>query len=213
MNALRSWSFRRVLLLSAAWILLCLVVVAALVLFQFSSYFMESRSAGSAGMASVSLGISDLALTVPVVPPIILTFMWAIARWLGRSRQTMGQGREAPDSPCRPSRRRGDRLSSPGFDSFDRSGLLSAGPGRRMELRTDAGHLLEGHERRGGVLRRHGTHRRRTGGVGLLDSSRRRSAGWRVRVCQRRGGQAVEAHLRSGLSMPCVLMRKLLTAV
>jgi hypothetical protein len=86
MHALRHWSFKRVLLLSAAWILLCLLVAAALVLFQFSGSLVESRSAG---MASVSFGISELALAVPVMPPIILIFTWIIVRWLGRSKQTV----------------------------------------------------------------------------------------------------------------------------
>ena len=89
MHGLRHWSFKKVLLLSAAWILLCLVAVAALVLFQFSGPFIDSRSAGSAGMASVSVGISELLLALPLVPPIILMFIWAIARWLGGSRQTV----------------------------------------------------------------------------------------------------------------------------
>jgi hypothetical protein len=89
MHALRHWSFKKVLLLSAAWILLCLLVVAALVLLQFSGSFIEARSAGSAGMASVSFGISELALAIPVVPPIALMFMWTIVRRRGRSRPTV----------------------------------------------------------------------------------------------------------------------------
>jgi len=89
MSALRHWSFKRVLLLSGAWILLCLLVVAALVLFQFSGSFVESRGAGSAGMAAVSVGINELVLALPVVPPIVLILAWAIARRLRGSRRTV----------------------------------------------------------------------------------------------------------------------------
>jgi hypothetical protein len=86
MHALRQWSFKRVLLLSGAWILLWVLVAAAWVLFQFRGFFMES---GSAGIASVSFGINELVLALPVVPPIVLIVIWAIARWLGRSQQTV----------------------------------------------------------------------------------------------------------------------------
>ena len=81
MHALRRWSFKRVLLLSGAWILLCLLTVAGWVLFQLRGLFIED--AGSPGVASASFGINELGLAIPVVPPIILIVMWIMARRLG----------------------------------------------------------------------------------------------------------------------------------
>ena len=80
MQALRHWSFARVLLVSGAWILLCLLVVVAWVLFQLRGLL--TASSGSAGIGAVSVGINGLILAIPVVPPIILNLAWLIARWL-----------------------------------------------------------------------------------------------------------------------------------
>jgi hypothetical protein len=82
MHALRHLPFKRVLLLSGAWILLCVLVVAGWVLFQLRGIFIQD--AGSVGVASASVGINELGLAIPVVPPIILIVMWIMARRLGR---------------------------------------------------------------------------------------------------------------------------------
>jgi hypothetical protein len=80
MQTLRYLSFARVLLVSGAWILCCLVVAAAWALFQLRGLF--TRFSGSAGVGAVSVGFSDLILAIPVAPPILLILAWLIARWL-----------------------------------------------------------------------------------------------------------------------------------
>jgi hypothetical protein len=80
MQGLRYWSFARVLLVSGAWVLFCLIAAAAWVLFQLRDLF--TASSGSAGIGAVSVGFSELILAIPVVPPILLILAWLIARWL-----------------------------------------------------------------------------------------------------------------------------------
>jgi hypothetical protein len=80
MQTLRYWSFGRVLLVSGAWILLCLLVAGAWALFQLRGLF--TASSGSAGIGAVSVGFSELILAIPVVPPILLILAWLLARWL-----------------------------------------------------------------------------------------------------------------------------------
>jgi hypothetical protein len=83
MQTLRYWSFARVLLVSGAWILLCLFVAAAWAasaLFQLRGLF--TASSGSAGIGAVSVGFSEATLAIPVVPPILLILAWLIARRL-----------------------------------------------------------------------------------------------------------------------------------
>jgi hypothetical protein len=65
---------------SGAWILLCLVVAGAYVLFQLRGLF--TPSSGSAGIGAVSFGFSELILAIPVLPPIVLIVTWRIARGL-----------------------------------------------------------------------------------------------------------------------------------
>jgi hypothetical protein len=74
----RSWSLWRVLLLSVAWVVLCVLAVVAWVALQFSGQMIESS--GSAGVGAVAVGISELVLAIPVVPPIILFVAWLVAR-------------------------------------------------------------------------------------------------------------------------------------
>jgi hypothetical protein len=72
MQALQSWSFAKVLLVSGAWILLCVLLAAAYVLFQFRGA--SAASAASTGIGAVSVGFSfnALLLTIPLLPPIVL---------------------------------------------------------------------------------------------------------------------------------------------
>jgi hypothetical protein len=79
-QTLRNWSFAKVLLVSGAWILLCLFVAAAWVLFPVAWLF--TASSGSAGIGAVSVGFSELVLAIPVVPPILLILARLIARCL-----------------------------------------------------------------------------------------------------------------------------------
>jgi hypothetical protein len=75
---LQNWSFARVLLVSVAWILLTLALVAA---FLFIQLYRPSQSTGSGGIGAVSFGIN--ALLAPLVlfgPPIGLTVIWFFLR-------------------------------------------------------------------------------------------------------------------------------------
>ena len=78
---LRSWSLARVLLISGAWILACLLLSLLIVA---SSFFFLLRSEGSAGVGAVSFGINDLLLiavvAVLIVPPITLIVSWLVIR-------------------------------------------------------------------------------------------------------------------------------------
>jgi hypothetical protein len=78
MTALRSWSFGKVLLVSAAWVVFCVVSIVAWIVFQLSAPVLGSS--GSAGVGAVSVGISELILAIPVVPPIVLFLAWLVAR-------------------------------------------------------------------------------------------------------------------------------------
>ena len=77
-KALRDWSFARVLLVSVAWILLCVLVAVAYLLLQFRELL--GPSTGSAGIGAVSFGVNVLTLAIPLLPPIVLFIAWLIAR-------------------------------------------------------------------------------------------------------------------------------------
>ena len=66
------------MLVSGAWILVCIVAVAAWVLFQFRSVQVTS---GSAGIGAVSFSINVLLLLIPFAPPLVLIAAWLVARW------------------------------------------------------------------------------------------------------------------------------------
>jgi hypothetical protein len=78
MHALQSWSLARVLLLSGAWILLCLVAAVAWLAVRLGIF--SAASAGSGGIGAVSIGINVL-LAILVGPPIMLIVLWLVARW------------------------------------------------------------------------------------------------------------------------------------
>ena len=80
MTALRDWSFARVLLVSGAWVVLCLLLVLAWFLFQFRGIF--RASGGSGGIGAVSIGLNVLMLAIPLGPPIVLMLAWLLARWV-----------------------------------------------------------------------------------------------------------------------------------
>jgi hypothetical protein len=77
---LRSWPFSNVLVASALWVVLTVVLVAACIYIQFH----RLTSAGSAGVGavSVSAGIGELvvAFLVLFAPPIVLALIWFFAR-------------------------------------------------------------------------------------------------------------------------------------
>jgi len=78
---LQSWSFARVLLASAAWILGWLLLSLAVVV---GAFLLQLRSAGSAGVGAVSFGISEglilVMLAVLLAPPATLIVSWLIIR-------------------------------------------------------------------------------------------------------------------------------------
>ena len=78
MTALRSWSFTRVLLVSVAWIIVSVLAFVAWIVFQLRGPLIGLS--GSGGVGAVSVGINELILAIPVVPPILLVLAWLIAR-------------------------------------------------------------------------------------------------------------------------------------
>lgn len=78
MQAIHSWPFARVLLLSAAWVVLCVLVAAAWIAFELGVF--SAASSGGAGIGAVSIGINALVLAIPVGPPIALIAVWLVAR-------------------------------------------------------------------------------------------------------------------------------------
>jgi hypothetical protein len=79
MQALRTWSFVKLLMVSGGWILVCLLAAVAWFLFQFRD-LLTASSSGSGGIGAVSFGVSGLALLIPFGPPIALVAAWLIAR-------------------------------------------------------------------------------------------------------------------------------------
>ena len=78
MRALRNWSFAKVSLVAAGWILACVMAIVAWIFFQIRGAF--EASSGSGGIGAVSFGFNVLVLAVPFVPPAILIVAWLAAR-------------------------------------------------------------------------------------------------------------------------------------
>ena len=81
LQTLQQWSFVRVLLFSAGWVVLCVLATVAWLLFQFRG-LVSASSPGSGGIGAVSRGFSELSLLVLVFPPVALVGAWLAARWL-----------------------------------------------------------------------------------------------------------------------------------
>ena len=79
MQALRLWSFWRVVLVSAGWIFMCALLAGAWLVFQFRGIWAASSS-GSGGIGAVSVGLNVMTLAIPLGPPIVLILAWLIAR-------------------------------------------------------------------------------------------------------------------------------------
>jgi hypothetical protein len=79
MQALRLWPFVRVLLVSVGWILFCVLLPSAWLLFQFRGVS-DSSSAGSGGIGAGSFSVNVFMLLIPLGPPIVLFVAWLIAR-------------------------------------------------------------------------------------------------------------------------------------
>jgi hypothetical protein len=78
MQSLRTWSPVRVLLVSGAWILVCILAAVAWLLFQFRSVQVSS---GTAGIGAISFSINVFLLLIPFAPPVVLIVAWFVARW------------------------------------------------------------------------------------------------------------------------------------
>jgi hypothetical protein len=79
MQALRDWSFARVVLVSLAWVG-GVLLLAALWLWWYFRPTVEPGS-GSAGIGAVSFGINVFVLLIPVGPPIALFLIWLVTKW------------------------------------------------------------------------------------------------------------------------------------
>jgi hypothetical protein len=77
MQALRYWSFGKVLLAGMAWFLLSVVVMAGWLFFQASGFF---ESGEGAGVGGVFFAINTAALAIPFIPPMVLIAAWLVAR-------------------------------------------------------------------------------------------------------------------------------------
>ena len=78
MRPLHSWSFARVVVLSAAWVAPCILFVVAWAVVPVSGALIGSS--GSGGVGAVSVGISALAPAIPLGPPSVLFVAWIVAR-------------------------------------------------------------------------------------------------------------------------------------
>ena len=86
MSPLRSWSFVKVLLVSAAWFVCSLLAIIGWVVLTLTVAPTIDKS-GSGGIGAVSVGINELLLALPVLPPVILFVLWLIARLRPTTRQ------------------------------------------------------------------------------------------------------------------------------
>ena len=72
------WSFARVALVSALWVVLNIALIAAAIYIWFR---WQTRGAGSAGIGAISFGV-ELLLAVLYLfgPPILLIVIWFVVR-------------------------------------------------------------------------------------------------------------------------------------
>ena len=85
MQFLRHWSFLKVLLMAAAWAVLCVVLTVGWMWLQVRRQLSVSSGAGSGGIGAVSFGISLPVIGLALFPAILLVVAWLIVRWLGDS--------------------------------------------------------------------------------------------------------------------------------
>ena len=75
---LRTWSFAQVLLACVAWVAGCIALTALGLFLAFRGA--PAAGSGSGGIGAVSFGINELALAIPVAPPVVLLVAWLIVR-------------------------------------------------------------------------------------------------------------------------------------
>lgn len=78
-------TFPTVILFSAAWIALCLVVGAALLFLRVRWMMRGLRRSGTGGLGAVSFGLSDPWLLVALLPPLVLFVVWLWTTMSGRA--------------------------------------------------------------------------------------------------------------------------------
>jgi len=77
MQALRAWSFGKVLLTCVAWFLVSVVVLAGWLFLQASGFF---QSGEGSGVGAVFVTVNAALLAVPFIPPMVLIVAWLVAR-------------------------------------------------------------------------------------------------------------------------------------
>jgi len=72
------WSFARVALVSALWVVLNIALIAAAIYIWFR---WQTRGTGSGGIGAVSFGVEPLLAVLYLFgPPIVLTVIWFVVR-------------------------------------------------------------------------------------------------------------------------------------
>jgi hypothetical protein len=80
MPAILHWSFSKLLLVCAAWIIVSVTLLVALTVTWFLSVT-RSANAGSGGVGAVSIGLMPAAfIVVSVLPVLTLITLWAVQR-------------------------------------------------------------------------------------------------------------------------------------
>lgn len=79
-QAFRHWSFGKVLLVSAACFVVSVAATLGWIFFQVSRVSVHSSE--GAGIAAVSIGISEAIVGIPVIPPLVLIVAWLVIRRL-----------------------------------------------------------------------------------------------------------------------------------
>jgi hypothetical protein len=77
MKPLREWSFARVMLVCAGWVVLSLALIALWIFLHIAS---TADIGPGGGAETVHFSINGSVLLIPVGPPIALTLAWLIAR-------------------------------------------------------------------------------------------------------------------------------------
>jgi hypothetical protein len=80
MQPLRTWSFARVLLACAGWVVLSVAAIALWILVEVF-WIPDIRSGGGGiGAVAVSFNVNELVLAIPVLPPVALNLAWLMVR-------------------------------------------------------------------------------------------------------------------------------------
>ena len=78
MRPLRDWSFARVVLACIGWVGCCIALAAFGLFLVFGGA--SATASGSGGIGAVSFGVNELALAIPVAPPVVLLVTWLTVR-------------------------------------------------------------------------------------------------------------------------------------